>query len=48
MIIGCWTFNPSSKDVDGDEGVAKDMESSVGGTGLLARGGERGEWCRGY
>jgi len=35
-------FIPSSKDDDGVEGVAKDMESSVGGIGLLGRDGDRG------
>ena len=35
-------FIPSSKDVDGDEGVAKDTESSVGGMGLLGCDGDRG------
>jgi len=40
--MGRWIFIPSSKDVDGDDGVAKDTESSVGGMGLLGRDGDRG------
>jgi len=35
-------FIPSSKGDDGVEGVARDMESSVAGVGLLARGGDKG------
>jgi len=35
-------FIPSSKDDDGIEGIARDMESSVGGMGLLGRGGDKG------
>jgi len=35
-------FIPSSKDVVGEEGVARDMESFVDGTGLLGRDGDRG------
>ena len=35
-------FVPSSKGDDGVEGVAKDIESSVGGMGLLGRDGDKG------
>jgi len=35
-------FIPSSKGDDGVEGAAEDMESSVGGMGLLGRDGDRG------
>jgi len=35
-------FIPSSKDDDGVKGAAEDMKSSVGGIGLLGRGGDKG------
>jgi len=42
MIMGRWTFILSSKGDDGVEGVAKDIESSVRGMGLLERVGDKG------
>ena len=42
MIMGRLTSIPSSQGDDGVEGVASDTESSVGGIGLLGRGGDKG------